>query len=92
MSGAEAHERGGTTLTGETAMHDVDTSDEIETSEVPCSIGHLIDPAQALQAAQRLYAAAGPGICHSGWEGWTVDRKRATQRGRRPVDSEDSDD
>lgn len=58
-------------------MEDIETSDEMEVSQVPCSFGHLIDPAQALQAAQRLYAAPGPGICHSGWEGLTVDRKRA---------------
>ena len=74
-------------------MENVDTSDEIETIDVPCSISHLIDPARALQAAQRLYAAAGPGIRHSGWEGWTVDRKRvAAQRSKRSEYDEDSGD
>ena len=74
-------------------MDNVDTSDQIETFDVPCSISHLIDPARALQAAQRLYAAAGPGIRHSGWEGWTVDRKgAAVQRSKRPEYDEHSDD
>ena len=66
--------------------------EDVETSDGPCSLGHLIDPTAALKAAQRLYAAPGSGICHSAWEGWTVDRKRAAQRGKRPVDSEDSED
>lgn len=79
----------------ETAVEDIVTGDEVETEKAPCSLSHLIDPAQALQAAQRLYEAPGPGLCHSGWEGWTVDRKRAAaRRGKcaEDTDAEDSND
>ena len=64
--------------------------EDVETSEVPCSLGHLIDPTAALEAAQRLYAAPGSGICHSAWEGRTLDRKRAAaQRSKRGDDHDD---
>lgn len=43
-------------------------------TEMPSALSMLVDPTQAMQAAQRLYAAPGHGLCHSGWNGCTMPR------------------
>ena len=43
-------------------------------NELPSSIGLLVDPSAAMKAAERLYAASGNGLRHSGWNGCTVAR------------------
>ncbi len=48
--------------------------DKVKMSEVPSSLSLLVDPTRAMLAAQRLYAASGHGLCHSGWLGGTVAR------------------
>jgi hypothetical protein len=45
---------------------------ELEMPDVPSSLSLLVDPTLAVRAAQRLYAARGQGLCHSGWLGATV--------------------
>ena len=59
-----------------------------EISNRPSALSLLVDPAMAMQAAQRLYAARGQGICHSGWWGRTVPLGQAGL----PQDAADDDD
>ena len=65
-----------------------------ETNELPSSLYLLVDPTEAMQAAQRLYAASGNGLRHSGWNGCTVPRGQpfGLPRTRLDEDFDDSDD
>ena len=57
--------------------------DNPEMLDLPNSLGLLVDPTIAILAAQRLYQAPGEGVCHSGWHGETVPRRRAGELLRR---------
>ena len=46
------------------------------TTQAPNALSMLVDPTQAMQAAQRLYGAAGQGLRHSGWNGCTIPRSQ----------------
>ena len=46
------------------------------TTEMSSALSLLVDPTQAMQAAQRLYGAAGQGLRHSGWNGCTIPRSQ----------------
>lgn len=62
--------------------------DKVKMSEMPSSLALLVDPTRAMLAAQRLYAASGHGLCHSGWLGGTVARGQPSL----PQNESDDDD
>ncbi|MFP5406612.1 MAG: hypothetical protein ACLGHY_09855 [Gammaproteobacteria bacterium] len=66
----------------------------MEKVEIPTALSSfslLVDPGVAMQAAQRLYAAKGQGLCHSGWLGRTVPLGSGALS-RTEVDQDDEDD
>lgn len=58
-------------------MNLTDSPSTMDLPEAPAisSIAFLVDPAAALAAADRLYAAPGSGLRYSGWHGRTVSRR-----------------
>lgn len=80
----------------------MDMTDSLSTAEpfeLPAisSLAYLVDPTAALTAATRLYAAPGPGLRHSGWDGRTVIRRGSSVSAEEIafetcLDEDDSDD
>ncbi len=54
-------------------------SEELDYPEIPSSFAQLVDPTEAIRAAQRLYDAGGRGILHSDWGTRPTSRKRITE-------------
>ena len=53
--------------------------EEIDYPEIPSSFAQLVDPTEAIRAAQRLYDAGGRGILHSDWGTRPTSRKRTSE-------------
>lgn len=56
--------------------------EEIDYPEIPSSLAQLIDPTEAIRAAQRMYDAGGRGIVHSDWGTRPTSRRRSNETER----------
>ena len=61
-------------------------SEEIDYPEIPSSFAQLVDPTEAIRAAQRLYDAGGRGILHSDWGTRPTSRRRINEIEHEDVD------